>query len=149
MFTQLIDQATYDEYCTNHSGVCVIFFLPHIYDSSASQRNGYIDLIQEIATANKSKPFTYLWSQGGDQYDFEEKLNVGGSGYPSAIAISHKKNIYQIFKGSFKKKDLETFVSRLLSGRGSFSTLVPLPKIKKTKNWDGKDAEVPADNSDL
>lgn len=90
-----------------------------------------------------------MWSQGGDQYDFEEKLNVGGSGYPSAIAISHKKNIYQIFKGSFKKKDLETFVSRLLSGRGSFSTLVPLPKIKKTKNWDGKDAEVPADNSDL
>ncbi|EAR90091.1 protein disulfide isomerase family A protein (macronuclear) [Tetrahymena thermophila SB210] len=150
MFTQLLNQSIYDEYCTNNSGVCIIFLLPHIYDSSAAQRNGYINLITEIAQANKGRPITYLWSQGGDQYDFEEKLNAGGSGYPSAMAISHKKNLYQIFKGSFKKKDLDSFISGLLTGRGSFSTLPTLPKIKKVKEWDGQDAEQQqTDNSDL
>lgn len=77
MLSELLDQATYDEYCTNNTGnifayifklfllflgVCILFFLPHMYDSSASKRNGYLDLIKEIAEENKRKPLTYLWS---------------------------------------------------------------------------------------
>lgn len=90
-----------------------------------------------------------MWTQGGDQYDFEEKLNANGSGYPSAVAISHKKNVYQIFKGTFKKRDLDSFVSNLVSGRGSYTTLPSLPKIKKAKQWDGEDAQQPTDTADL
>jgi len=64
-FTQLINQEVYNEYCRDFHGACVIAFLPHIYDTTAEERNRYISIIDEVALKNKGKPLTFLWSEGG------------------------------------------------------------------------------------
>lgn len=55
-------------------GVCVVVFLPHIYDSNKTERAGYLKILEEGAVTLKGKPVSYLWSQGGDNYEFEEAL---------------------------------------------------------------------------
>ncbi|EGR33469.1 protein disulfide isomerase family protein, putative [Ichthyophthirius multifiliis] len=142
VINQLIDQSVYDEFCTNSSGICILFFLPHIYDAGAAQRNKQLQLIKIVAEQNKHNPVSFLWSQGGDQYDLEEKLNAGGSGYPSLVAISYKKNVYTVFKGSFNEKNIQTFLKSLVQGKiTGFSTLSQTPPIVKVAKWDGKDAK--------
>lgn len=76
-FDQLTEQAHFDEFCKIERGACVIAFLPHIYDSSAEQRNEYIGLLKAIAEKNKGKPINFLWAQGGDFYDMEETFGLG------------------------------------------------------------------------
>lgn len=73
---QLTSQQVYDANCKKKSkeattvGVCIITFLPHILDSSEEQREKYLDTIREVGKNFRGKPFTFLWAQGGDQYDF-------------------------------------------------------------------------------
>jgi len=62
----LLNEETFKELCEDFKGVCVIAFLPHILDSSASERNNYLKVIEEVANQNKVSPFSFLWSQGGD-----------------------------------------------------------------------------------
>jgi protein disulfide-isomerase A6 len=50
----------------------LIAFLPHIYDSSKDERNSYISTLLEVAKSLKNKPVNFLWTQGGDNYEFEE-----------------------------------------------------------------------------
>lgn len=38
----------------------------------------------------KSRPFGYLWAQGGAQPALEEALGVGGFGYPALVAYGPK-----------------------------------------------------------
>jgi len=67
--------------------VCIITFLPNIYESSASERNEYLDMLVEVANVNRKKPFVFFWLQAGDQLDLERSLNLG-FGYPAVIAAS-------------------------------------------------------------
>lgn len=119
-FTQLTSKAVYQEYCGEFKGVCVITFLPHIYDSSAEERNGYLQVIEDIAHSHRGKPFTFLWSQGGDQYGMEDLFAVAGSGYPSVVAISSKKNVYAVMRAAFNKDSVTNFVKGLVNGKGGF-----------------------------
>lgn len=80
----------------------MVVFLPHIYDSNKRERNDYIKILQDGASQSKSKPLSFLWAQGGDNFDFEESFQCAG-GYPSVLAISHKKNVYAKLKGVFNK----------------------------------------------
>ena len=61
--------------CESRVGICVIVFLPHIADSSADERNKYLDIIKESRKVNGGKPIFYLWAQGGDHFDFEDKYS--------------------------------------------------------------------------
>jgi len=61
-FTQLVDSETFKENCENVRGLCLISFIPHIYDSSKEERNGYLDMITEIANKYKGRPIKFLWS---------------------------------------------------------------------------------------
>jgi len=137
---QLVDQAIFDKYCTNLRGICFIAFLPHIYDSSANERNDYIEVLQELAKSNRANPVTFLWTQGGDYYDLEESLGLG-SGYPALVAMSVNKMKYATLTGSFNKKNIDTFIKTLLSGKQPLFNLRETPKVKTVNKWDGNDSK--------
>ena len=78
----------------------MISFLPHIYDTTANERNFYLKLLKSTAEKFKTSPVTYMWAQGGDYYELEEALNLG-TGFPSLIALSFSKGKMAILKGKF------------------------------------------------
>ena len=45
---QMLSQAQLQENCIDRVSVCIVAFLPNIYDSNASQRNGYIKDLTEV-----------------------------------------------------------------------------------------------------
>ena len=82
----------------------------NIADSSARERNRYLDIIKEARKSNRGKPIYYLWAQGVDYFDFEDKLHLR-FGYPAVIAVNYKKKMYSIYRSSFSKEHLVDFVS--------------------------------------
>merc|ERR1712224_997462 len=87
-------------------------------------------------------PVGFMWLQGGDQFEIEEKLSLQ-FGFPAVIAINLKKERYGVHRGTFDKQSLGEFLKSMMIGRVPLS---PLPKgIKFTKMdpWDGKDGEAP------
>lgn len=97
---RLTSQAQYDEFCGGRN-LCVITFLPHILDSSQEERDTYLEKIKEVGLKFRGKPFKFLWSQGGDHFDFEEKLGAVGVGYPVVSIIYESKKLFGKLKKSF------------------------------------------------
>ena len=145
---QLINSEILKEECEGRVGICIIAFLPHIADSSANERNRYLDTMKEVRKSNAGKPIYYLWAQGGDHFDFEEKLHLS-FGYPAVIAVNYKKKMYSICRSSFSKEHLVDFISNLLNGKEHLSKLPENIKIKKVDKWDGKDYVPPKEEDDL
>lgn len=50
---ELIKQSIYDKECKGQV-ICVLTFLPNIYDSNAAERKGYLDSIMKVAKSNRS-----------------------------------------------------------------------------------------------
>lgn len=125
---QLNAQEVYDNVCKKkskkiyYSGVCVISFLPHILDSGEEQREAYLDIIKEVGIKFRGKPFSFIWSQGGDQLDFETIFGAEGSGYPSVVAVSHNKKLFSRMRKSFSEEHLNDFAEAILEGKGKFQT---------------------------
>ena len=145
---QLINSEILKEECESRVGICIISFLPHIADSSAKERNRYLDIIKEAKKSTRGKPIYYLWAQGGDYFDFEDKLHLS-FGYPAVIAVNYKKKMFSICRSSFSKENLVDFVSSLLIGKEHLSKLPDGIKIKKVDKWDGKDYVPPKEDDDL
>ena len=145
---QLVNQQVFDKLCTNLRGICFIAFLPHIYDSSAEERNNYIEVLQELAKSNRANPVTFLWAQGGDYYPIEESLGLA-SGYPSLVAISVNKMKYAHLTGSFSKKNVDSFVKSLIAGKQGLFDLRQAPKVNTVNAWDGKNSKPQYETSDL
>ena len=144
---QLINSEILKEECQSRIGICIIVFLPHIADSSAKERNRYLETINEAKKRNRGKPIYYLWAQGGDHFDFEDKLHLS-FGYPAVIAVNYKKKMYSICRSSFSKDNLVDFVSNLLNGKEHLSKLPEGIKIKKVDKWDGNDYVPPKEDDD-
>ena len=142
---QLINSEILKEECESRIGICIIAFLPHIADSSAKERNRYLDIINQAKKGNRGKPIYYLWAQGGDHFDFEDKLHLS-FGYPAVIAVNYKKKMYSICRSSFSKENLQDFVSNLLNGKEHLSKLPEGIKIKKVEAWDKKDYVPPKED---
>ncbi|CAI2370762.1 unnamed protein product [Moneuplotes crassus] len=134
---ELTNQSKYEDECT--SGICVISFLPNIYESDAKSRNSYIDAIKKTAKAHISKPFAFFWVEAGNNIDLENNLGLG-FGFPAVIAVSSKNGKYGIMKGSFSESGLKSFADGLLIGKTSLAPLPPKFEFKKISPWDGKDA---------
>lgn len=49
-----------------------------------------------------------------------EIIDVGGSGYPAVVAISAKKEVFSLMKGSFSEKNIDLFLKELTSGKAYF-----------------------------
>jgi len=130
---ELDSQERFEEYCVEHKGTCVIAFLPHINDSGEQKRQEYLKELKEIRDKNSAKPLSFLWVQGGNNFDFEESLTLK-SGYPALIAINYAKNKFAPMRAKFNKDDINSFIGDLLTGKAAVYDLrKDLPKIKKRK----------------
>jgi len=136
---ELIKQKSYDSECVGQV-ICVLTFLPNIYDSNAVERNNYLKEIMKVAKNQRSQPFVFFWAQSGDQLDLERKMNLG-FGYPAVVAISPKKEVFATMRGSFSYDGMNTFLTKVITGSAPTDKL-PMGgvEIKKADKWDGKDA---------
>jgi len=134
---QLLSQEQFTELCG--STTCVIAFLPHILDSGAQVRNGYIDVLKKAAEAHKRKPFAYLWAEGYQQAALEPVLGIGGFGYPAVTVLNLKKSRYVSMVRAFNSENLTEFLKDVLSGREATAPFSgKLPSIVTVEPWDGK-----------
>lgn len=101
---ELHKQNVYSENC-NGPIICVISFLPNIFDSNAKERNGYIDLVKKVAKKNRKHPFKWFWLSAGDQLDLERDLNLG-FGFPAVVAISPQKKMIATMRSSFSESNV-------------------------------------------
>ncbi|TNV74553.1 hypothetical protein FGO68_gene16110 [Halteria grandinella] len=136
---ELITQDVYDKNCKGQV-ICIVSFLPHLFDSDANQRRGYIQAITTVAKKNRRHPFQYFWLQAGDQLDLERQLNLG-FGYPAVVAISPNKSKIGVLKGSFSETKLAEFLAELMSGKVALDDLKGKVVIQKAGKWDGSDLE--------
>ena len=72
-----------------------------------------------------------------------------GSGYPAVVGLSAKKKVYATLKGAVNKKNFDTFVIGLSTGRESYVPFREIPKIKTSEVWDGKDKQPPKYDDEL
>ena len=128
--------------------VCVLAFLPHIYDSSANERNKYIGTFTEVAKKNRGKPVKFLWAQAGDFFKFEQMIGLG-SGYPAVVGISLAKSRTAIMRSAYNVQDVDGFVRKLLAGNVPLAEYKELPKLGNVQAWDGEDHQPEVVNDDL
>ncbi|XP_037541465.1 protein disulfide-isomerase A6 isoform X2 [Nematolebias whitei] len=129
------------------SQLCIIAVLPHILDTGAAGRNGYLEVMKTLAEKYKKKMWGWLWTEAGAQMDLESSLGIGGFGYPAMAAINVRKMKFALLRGSFSETGIHEFLRELSVGRGSTATLGGgvMPKIYSVEPWDGKDGELPVE----
>jgi len=142
---EINSQAIYNSQC--HSKICLIYFLPNIYDSNAEERNSMLDIALQSAEKFRRSPLVHLWLQAGDQLDLERKLNLG-FGFPAVIAISPVKKLFSTMHGSFTNKNLNNFVAELLDGKARLDPLRIDMTFNKSEPWDRTDAPVISEEPD-
>jgi hypothetical protein len=139
---QLLGDAEFREHCEHRT--CVLAFLPHILDSGAAQRKEELKTLDANFKKAKSDghPVGFMWLQGGDQFEAEEKMSLQ-FGFPAVVAVNIKKERFGVHRGTFDKDSVSGFLSSMMMGR---VPLQPLPKgLKWAKSdpWDGKDGQAP------
>jgi protein disulfide-isomerase A6 len=138
---QLLNNAQFEETC--ESGLCILAFLPHLFDCQSECRKAYIKNYNTAIQSKGATPARYLWLQGGDNFEFEEKLNLG-FGYPAVIAVHKKKGKFGVHRGNMEHSSISGFITSLMSGKVPLNDLPKeLPKLYKSEPWDGKDMEMP------
>lgn len=145
---QLLNDGDWQAHCEGRT--CIVAFLPHILDDLASGRNANLKILNEAMHASKKdgKNIGFLWSQGGDQFEMEEKLGLQ-FGFPAVIAINFAKSRFGVHRGTFSKEQVGLFLTSL--SRGGVP-LAPIPagcKADKQSPWDGKDAPPPSEEEEL
>ncbi|XP_076021370.1 protein disulfide-isomerase A6 isoform X2 [Genypterus blacodes] len=141
---EIINEDVLKKTCED-SQLCVIGVLPHILDTGAAGRNGYLEVMMTMAEKHKKKMWGWLWAEAGTQMDLEAALGIGGFGYPAMAAINTRKMKFALLKGSFSQTGIHEFLRELSVGRGSTATLGGgnMPKIHSVEPWDGKDGQLP------
>uniref|UniRef100_A0A1A7XKD1 Protein disulfide-isomerase A6 n=1 Tax=Iconisemion striatum TaxID=60296 RepID=A0A1A7XKD1_9TELE len=129
------------------SQLCVIAVLPHILDTGAAGRNGYLEVMMNMAEKYKKKSWGWLWTEAGAQMELEASLGIGGFGYPAMAAINVRKMKFALLRGSFSETGIHEFLRELSVGRGSTATLGGgvMPNINAVDAWDGKDGQLPVE----
>uniref|UniRef100_A0A665W7Z3 Protein disulfide-isomerase A6 n=1 Tax=Echeneis naucrates TaxID=173247 RepID=A0A665W7Z3_ECHNA len=130
------------------SQLCIIAVLPHILDTGAAGRNGYLEVMIKMAEKYKKKMWGWLWTEAGAQMELEASLGIGGFGYPAMAAINTRKMKFALLRGSFSETGIHEFLRELSVGRGSTATLGggAMPKIHAVEAWDGKDGQLPEED---
>jgi protein disulfide-isomerase A6 len=107
---QLTNENQFKDICKDRTGVCIITFLPHIMDSSAEQRQTYLEYLKTANKSTKGKPIYFLWAQGGDYFDLEDKMHLS-FGYPAVVAVNFNKKKYSVSRSAFSAENVKTFVN--------------------------------------
>lgn len=144
---EILNEDILKKTCDDHQ-LCVIAVLPHILDTGAAGRNGYLEVMMKMAEKYKKKMWGWLWTEAGAQMDLEASLGIGGFGYPAMAAINARKMKFALLKGSFSETGIHEFLRDLSVGRGSTATVGggALPKINTVEAWDGKDGVLPVED---
>ena len=130
---EMTSQEIFNDYCVDSRGVCIIAFLPSIIDSGNEKRVEYIEGLKGLKEKHQSKPLTFLWVQGGDNFDLEDALGLG-FGFPSVIAINYGKKKFSTMRANYSVQNVDKFIGDLLVGRAPVANLRDnLPKVKKAK----------------
>jgi len=144
--SQITDSATFDKACGQTGRVCAVMFVPHILDSSASERNKYVATLTEVAGSFKGKPINFLWSEGMAQEGLEKAVDVSLN-YPTLSFLSSEKKVYATMKLSWSLKNIKEFINGVFAGPKVVKTY-PMAgdfKISKISGWDGKDGQLPTE----
>lgn len=144
---EILNEDILKKTCDDHQ-LCVIAVLPHILDTGAAGRNGYLEVMMKMAEKYKKKMWGWLWTEAGAQMDLEASLGIGGFGYPAMAAINARKMKFALLRGSFSETGIHEFLRDLSVGRGSTATVGggALPKINSVEGWDGKDGVLPVED---
>jgi len=139
---QLLNDADWKAHCEGRT--CIVAFLPHIYDDQAAGRNKHLKILDDALKASKKdgKDIGFLWSQGGDQFELEEKLGLQ-FGFPAVIGINFKKDRFGVHRGTFDQ--VGSFLTSLSRGGTPLASIPKGVKAEKATAWDGKDAAPPAE----
>lgn len=52
----------------------------------------------------------WVWTEAGSQPDLEQKLEVGGFGYPALAVLSSKKLKFSLMRGSFSTDGVNEYL---------------------------------------
>ena len=117
---QLTSQRTLEKTCPSQGSdaakICVIMFVPQIYDSSAKDRERYLATLAEVAKGFRSAPLSFLWSEGTAQPALEQALGIN-FGFPTVAVVSMAKKVYAVQKVSWSTKNIKSFLSGVIAGR--------------------------------
>jgi len=138
---ELVNQEILDEKCSK--GICIIAFLPDIYEGGKAKRNEFIEMLTTLGDKYKKQKWGWAWSAATRQEKLEKTLNIGGSGYPMLAAMNLRKEVFALHMGSFSEEGIKPFLSVLTYGKSSRNTF-PLqkgtsPEVKTVDKWDGED----------
>merc|ERR1712232_880328 len=136
---QLLNDEDWKAHCEGRT--CVVAFLPHIFDDGKKGRDAHLKVLDDAMKASKKdgKNVGFLWSQGGDQFDLEEKLGLQ-FGFPAVIAVNFGKNRFGVHRGTFSKDQVSQFLTSLSRGGVPLAPIPAGAAAVKVKAWDGKDA---------
>lgn len=139
---QLLNDEDWRAHCEGRT--CLVAFLPHIYDDGAKGRKEKLKVVDDAFQESKKagRNIGFLWSQGGDQFDLEEKLGLQ-FGFPAVIAVNFAKDRFAVHRGTFEQ--LTQFLTSLSRGGAPLGPLPKGAKAAKADPWDGKDAAPPAE----
>ena len=112
---ELNSQTTFDSLCGTGK-ICAVAFLPHIYDSSAKDRNAYIGNIADAAKTLRGTPMSFFWVEAGSQSNLENALGINNA-YPTLAVISIEKKVFVVQKVSWNAKNIKNFLSGVIAGR--------------------------------
>lgn len=127
--------------------LCIVSILPHILDCDAKCRNEYLTILRELGEQYKKQSWGWVWTEGGQQPQVEEALELGGSGYPTMAAVNYKKLKYTPLRLSFSKQGIHEFLRDISYGKGSTAPVrgAAVPKVLTVDAWDGKDGQMPVE----
>ena len=106
-------------------------------DSSPEKRTQSLKDIQTVMKEFVSYPMVFLWSQGGDQFDFESHFPLG-AGYPSLMTVIPKKKKYSVMRtgSGFEPDNIKAYINRLLAGNESAGDLPAIiSPMRKVDAW--------------
>lgn len=89
-----------------------------------------MDSIKEIGLKFRAKPYKFLWAQGGDHFDLEEKLGAVGVGYPVVVVIYETKKYFGKLRKAFNEENVESYLTDILSNKVRMNKLPPFEDLE-------------------
>lgn len=111
--------------------------LPHILDSSPAQRSKTLKDIKTVMKEFISYPIGFMWSQGGDQFDFESQFPLG-AGFPALLTLIPKRKKYSVMRtgAGFEVANIKSYISKLLTGsEPAYDMPQQLAEFRKVDAW--------------
>lgn len=144
---QLLSNEEFEKECVGPAHICVVAFVPHIYDTTAKDRQRLLKILRSVMVQDSvsSLPIKkFYWISAGQSFELEHALQLE-FGWPALTLFNKHKNVYAIHRGKFDKDDITAFVTSHLAGHGRNYAPLPsnVPAWPKSDKWDRKDAKPP------